>query len=67
MTVKKPTKESAKNAKKETSEDKLVMLTIPEVNLRLVYEWIESEKMTMPHNQVMSCLKLLGTATVVKD
>ena len=66
MTTKTPTKKSSNKPVKETSE-KPVMMTIPEVNLRLVYEWIESDQMTMPHSQVMTCLKLLSTAAIVKD
>ena len=63
-------KASAKKAKSDSvksSEGGPAMLQIPEANLRLVYEWIESEKMTMPHNQVLGVLKLLGTATLVKN
>ena len=68
MTNKKVEKKSeTKINSADSIVDKVVMLAIPEVNLRLVYEWIESENMTMPHSQVIQCLKLLATATVVKD
>ena len=66
--TKRPTKKNTPETKTAmpTTEDKLLMMNIPEVNLRLVYEWIESDQMTMPHSQVVTCLKLLATATVVK-
>ena len=69
MVTKTKTKAAQKPSRAKPPEGPapVVMLAIPEQNLRNVYDWIESENMTMPHSQVMFCLKLLATARIIDD
>lgn len=58
---------SQANAKKVEVSEAVKMCVLPEENLRAVYDWLESDQMTMPHNQVMKCLQLLGVAQILVD
>jgi hypothetical protein len=62
----KSTRQSAK-AQVQQAAPVVQMCVLPEANLRAVYDWLESPKMSMPHNEVVQCLKLLGVAQILKD
>jgi hypothetical protein len=62
----KSTRESAK-APVQQAAPVVQMCILPEANLRAVYDWLETDQMCMPHNEVVRCLQLLGVAQILKD
>ena len=43
------------------------MLIISQQNLKTVCDWLNSDRMTMPQNEVRQCLNLLLTANKVEE
>lgn len=62
--------EASKNNMPEQSRDPIerktasgpMMLIIEEQNLRALADWLNSDRMLMPQNEVRNCLKLINTA-----
>ena len=48
------------------SSTKETMCIISQSVLQEVYNWVNSDRMVMPHNEVLRCQKLLLTAKVVQ-
>lgn len=42
------------------------MCLIPQANLQAVYDWLNSDRMMMPQNEVRQCLALLNSASLVE-
>lgn len=44
-----------------------VMCAISKDNIQALYDWLNSDAMTMPQNQVRMCISLLNEATLIED
>ena len=43
-----------------------IMCEISQENIKAIYDWLNSNEMLMPQNQVRQCMALLNTATIIE-
>lgn len=66
MTNKKSTEKKSPKLNPKLNAQGLVMCEIPKDNVKAIYDWLNSNEMLMPQNQVRQCIALLNTATIIE-